>query len=39
MDFDVPLRVQKINPIFALNDEDDEDMLMSRNFMENNEAP
>ena len=41
MDYDVPLRVQKINPIFANNDDDDEDIrpFDGRNFVENIEAP
>jgi hypothetical protein len=41
MDFDVPLRVQKINPIFAINDDEDEDSrpFVSHNFVENIQAP
>jgi hypothetical protein len=41
MDYDVPLRVQKINPIFAINDDEDDDIrpFVGRNFVENIEAP
>ena len=41
MDYDVPLRVQRINPIFAINDDEDEDSrpFVSRNFVENLQAP
>jgi hypothetical protein len=33
MDYDVPLRVQRINPIFAINDDEEED---SRPFVARN---
>jgi hypothetical protein len=38
MDYDVPLRVQRINPIFDDEDEDSRPFV-SRNFVENLQAP
>jgi hypothetical protein len=42
MDYDVPLRVQRINPIFAINDEEDEDIgsrpFVSRNLGEHDQT-